>query len=608
MRVALLGPVSATLDGRELDLGPPRQRELFAALAANANNVVSRPSLVDAVWGMDAPVTVASSIYTYVARLRRALEPRRPPRGPSDHLSYDGFGYMLTIDSARIDAQRFQEHAARLHKLRSEGSLEEAVEEADAALALWRGRPFDGAVGPLAEAERTRLTELWLTATEDRAEALLDLGRKPDVGQLFALVRQHSLRERLRSTLMRSYWQMGRRADALAEFRDLRFALSRDLGIEPGAEVQQLHEQILRGRPVTRRDGVVWKTDRWARAAITRAHQPPNLPGFTGRQAELDGLHRLVDSTDRSGEAGVILINGGPAVGKTTLAMRFAHELADRFPDGRLHVTLGGTSVPAAPSEALDQMLACLDATFDAGLEPEQKIAHYRSLIAGRRLLMVFDDAFCAEQIRPLLPGTSSCLVLVTSRNRLSGLVARDGARRVVIDGISAHDAVTLLTRVAGRPVSASDATRDLVRACDGHPLALRLAAENILDQPWGEASIAPLVADGSTLLDRLDVEGDPQSSLRALFAASYRALPPGTARMFRALGRLAPGEFDVGMAAQVAGVGPQQAYGPLHSLVDAHLVRRGDCPRHFRMPLLLHAYAHGLSAADQPAVMTRSH
>ena len=518
----LLGPVTASSGERNIDLGPPRQRALFATLAAHSNQVVNREELVDAVWGVDAPATAMNSVYTYVARLRQLLEPTRRRRTPSDLLVSDGSGYMLQLPPDQVDKQRFEALLNNARQLYSASAVHSAVGELEAGLALWQGTAYGGAVGPFAEVERTRLTELRLAAMEDRAEMLLELGRHANVvSELFGLVRRNPLRERLRYLLMLCYVGLGRQADALAEYNDLRSALSDELGVEPGDQLQRFYEKILRRRqaprvpPAPARQAPPAINTHGAGRTVALAQLARDVPGFTGRAVELRQLHDLVTTAENLGESAVILLTGGPGVGKTALAVRFAHALSRHYPDGQLHVDLRGFgegTKPMAPTESLGHLLAALGGSSPTPDDLDRQSAFYRSVVSGQRLLILLDNAGSVEQVRPLLPGAASCVVIVTSRNRLPGLTVRDGARQVTLDGMPEDDAISLLGRVIGRPFSDREyrTARTLVAACGRLPLALRIAGARIVSAPSPDRAIADLAE--CDLLDRLDVPGDEQS------------------------------------------------------------------------------------------------
>ena len=601
--VNLLGPVSVAKDGREIDMGPPRQKALFAVLAARAGRAVSRDDIVDAVWGAHPPRTVASSISTYVARLRRELEPERLLRSRSDLLVGDTSGYRLQVNPERVDALLFESRLRAARHLCNSSQFFDAVRELEAALALWTGTAFGGVPGPFAYAERTRLDELRLGALEQHAELLLQLGRHEQVAaELSGLVHQYPLRERLRYLLMVSYARIGRRADALAEFRDLRNVLTAELGIEPAGDLQQLHKHILRGEQEPAPPAPSAPAAAGEPARVMPAQLSRDVPGFVGRAKELAELHALVDAAERAGQTAVVVIGGSPGVGKSALATRFAHESAAQFPDGQIVLDLTGFRDPAWPMssfDALHHLISALRPGIEVPPHQQGRIGLYRSLVAGRRLLIVLDDACTAPQVRPLLPGTPGCLVLVTSRSVLDGLTARDGARRLTLDLLPEDDAVALLREVAGRKLPSSECPliRELANACGRLPLALRLAADRIAGGAGLDITVKEFL-EGEQILDSLEAEGDPSSSLRTVFNWSYRALPEETAALFRTLGRAKSPVLTVGDISELARRSPCELYRHLRALIAGHLLeyrRQGG----FELQPLLFAYAQDLAAQE---------
>lgn len=599
--VTLFGPVSVRRGEREIPLGPPKQRSVFAVLAARAGEVVRREELVRAVWGVDASPTAMNSVYTYVARLRNQLEPFRRQRARPDLLVSDSLGYMLRLAPDEVDTKRFTAYLRRARKLQAERLPRAAIEEIESALALWQGPPFGGVVGPFFEAEHAALSEMRLTAIEDRVHLLYQLGGdlSGELAELSALVRRHPLRERLRYVLMLCHLQAGTQTEAIREYNDFRTRLADEQGLEPGERLQQLYAEALKSAP--RREGgrlvkpTGWRTET-PRPPVPLAQLTRDVPDFTGRKAEIRRLHELVDTATDRGESAVVLINGVPGVGKSALAVHFAHELSARFPDGQVQLDLRGYGAgqPMHPREALHRLLEALGVTTAPDMDPERQRALLHSLVAGRRLLILLDNARWVQQVRPLLPGDSSCLVLVTSRNGLGGLIARDGARRLRLDGMRVDDGVELFGRIAGRALVASayPAVRELVEACGGLPLALRIAAAQTELSPSPERTLA--LFNGVDLLHRLSVPGDEQSSLITVFEWSYAALPERARRMFRALGRGSGAGVTLRTAAALTGESIEEAREHLDILVDAGLAYEPVQDSLLLTPLLF-AYARYL-------------
>ncbi|MBP2473493.1 DNA-binding SARP family transcriptional activator [Crossiella equi] len=583
IRVRLLGQVTATGRSGDLELGPPRQRALFAVLAARTGQAVSREELIEAVWGASPPATVESSVYTYVARLRRSLEPRRALRAPAELLVGDTAGYSLQLPSDRVDTHVFQDRLDRVRQLAVRGAVRLALSESDGVRALWGGTPFGGTPGPFAEEERRRLEELWFGAQEQRAEMLLEVDRPTEVlGELAELVRRHPLRERPRLLRMLAFHRCGRRADALAEFREAREALIRELGIEPSVELQRCHQQILRSGPGQAGGG-----------RPAPAQLPREVPPFTGRARELARLRAL------GTEPGAVLLLDGPAgVGKTALALRLAHELAESYPDGQLFLDLEGYAADARPltaAEALGHLLAGLGGSQPAETSPGRLLAQFRSAVAGRRLLLVLDNAASAHQVRPLLPGSPTCLVLVTSRNRMPGLAARDGARRLTVPPMSEAEAEALLADLVSPPLPPERARR-LAQACDHLPVALRLAAE-LLEE--GTHALPDLLA-APTLLHHLAAPDDACTSIRTLLSWTYRTLPEEAAALFRVLGHHPARELALTAAAAMADTDLDRTSALADLLCTVHLAER-PCPGRLRLSGLTQAYARDLSGTQDP-------
>jgi tetratricopeptide (TPR) repeat protein len=496
-----------------------------------------------------------------------------------------------------------------------EGHWDQVSRQARAALSLWRGDPLaDAGSRALTEREAPRLAEMRLQVLEARLDADVRSGDHARViPELYRLVRMQPLREQLHATLILALYRCGQQADALAAYRNVRQVLVTELGIEPGPALRELHQRILAVDPPLAGTGPAGT----ASARVAPRELPSAARGFTGRSAELEALTRLLNRPRaHDSEAVVISAIGGTAgVGKTALAVHWAHQVADRFPDGQLYVNLRGYD-PGQPMPATDALASFLRALGVPGqdIPPEEdgRTARYRSLLVGRRMLVLLDNAGSADHVRPLLPGTAECTVLVTSRDALAGLVARDGATRLDLDVLLPDEAVALLRTLIGARVDAEpDAAAELVGQCCRLPLALRVAAELAAIRPAARlAALTGELADLRTRLDLLDAGGDPRTQVRTVFSWSCRNLDAEHARAFRLLG-LHPGpDFEPYAAAALTGMTVQNARRALAALSRAHLIQPAAPGRH-SMHDLLRAYARELSSSldtgkEQRAALTR--
>ncbi|MEU4762296.1 BTAD domain-containing putative transcriptional regulator [Actinosynnema sp. NPDC023794] len=622
VRLSVLGPVEVAHGDRLIPVPGPQLRCVLAVLASEAGRVLPVARLAEALWEVPPP-TARGTLQVYVSRLRKLLG------GLGVALVGTGGGYRLDIDPADVDLHRFREDVAR-----ARATADVAVRRRLLATALgeWRGAPLaDTADGPLRNRLVVALAEERLAALEDRLEADLELGRHHDVvGDLTALAAEHPGRERVAGALMLALHRCGRRVEALEVYRRLRGLLIEHAGVEPGADLRHLHQRLLAdadtpapaATPTPRqlppagdlvaRDGYLAELDALltARAAARLGDGP--LAAVAGRAGGADLDPRAVSGAgsvagDRravpAGGPVVVALVGTPGVGKTALALRWAHRVADRFPDGQLYADLGGhgEGEPAPPRAVLGEFLRALGVHRDHVPESEaERSALCRSLLADRRVLLVLDNARSAEQVRPLLPGAPGCAVVVTSRAELAGLAARDGAHPVAVVPLSTDDGVALLRGVLGRRVDGEPAAAArLVDLCGGLPLALRVVAHRAVRRPSTTlTALAAQLADETRRIDLLSPPDDPSAAVRAVFSWSYRALPPAAARVFRLLGALPGADFDAEAAGAATGSDVRHE---LAVLASGHLVEEIGLDR-YRLHDLLRVYAAELADPDESA------
>jgi DNA-binding SARP family transcriptional activator len=596
LRVGVLGPVTVWHEDREISPGPPRQRALLGALATRAGLVVSREELIDALWGTAPPINADGGIYTYIAGLRKVLEPHRRPGDDPSVLVSAAAGYLLRLPPDGLDAASFAASLDRARALRASGDLAGAAATLRRGLALWRGTAFAGVPGPFADAERARLAELRTTAAEELADVLLASGQpEKAIPDLTALVAEHPLRERPRGLLMLALHGCGRQAEALGVYAEGRQVLAEELGLDPGVELDRIYEQV-RG-PVPAAPAAAPASAAPVSGDTVPAQVPMEAAGFAGRHAELDLLWSLLPGGDGQRAVPVALVTGTAGVGKTALAIRFARRVAPRFPDGQLYLNLRGFDPSGSPVEPKDALAGFFHAL---GVSPQRipesldgQVGLYRSLLAGKRILVVLDNARTAEQARPLLPASPGCMAVITSRSKLGSLVAAEGARPVSLDVLDADGAREVLSAKLGAGVvnAEPDAVDDLIRLCAGLPLALSVATARAATSP--DSGLTALVAELRDQRQRLDALaiGDTTIDVRHVFSWSFEQLSERAARMFRLLG-LHPGpDLTTPAAASLAGLPLADARAVLAELTGTSLLTE-HIPGRFAFHDLLRAYA----------------
>ncbi|GIG60130.1 SARP family transcriptional regulator [Longispora fulva] len=621
MELRVLGTVEAVVHGQPIDIGQRMERRLLGLLAIYLGRTVDTDRLIGLLWDTEPPARPRSAVQVHVSRIRKRLA----AAGAERHgfaLSRSGDGYLLTGEPDRVDLHRFRLLVERAAKTTD---LAERVGLHRAAHALDRGGLFGEILNDrIWERIWPGIDAAFQDAADLRLAAELEYGRHHEVlTELAELVVRYPLRERLAELQILALYRAGRRAEALDAHQRISRRLQAELGLAPGEDLNRLHLAVLRDDPV-----LLLEPAEPAPAPAPAAEArdvprllPASIADFTGRADQLAALDALLTSdgdapagaapggaspagagSGGAGPVGVIAGIGG--VGKTALGLRWAHQVRDRFPDGQLYVNLHGysTSAPLRPIEALARFLRAL------GVPPGQipvdlveAVDLYRSRIAGRQLLVFLDNANSAEQVRPLLPVGAAGLALITSRDRLSGLSAHEGARRLHLDVLSGPDSVALLAWIVGpgRVAAESEAAAELAGLCDHLPLALRISAAYLADRPG--LAIADHAAElrAGNRLAALEVDGDEQSSVRAAFDLSYQSLAPRAARLFRLLG-LAPGpDLTATAAAQLAGTDLAEASEGLERLTAAHLVEV-PTPGRWTMHDLVRAYARERSEADE--------
>jgi DNA-binding SARP family transcriptional activator len=622
VRFAILGPVEAIADSGPIGLGGARSRALLAMLVLRANHVVPADVIAEELWpGLD-PERATANLHVRMAELRRALR----AVGESGRLVTRKPGYLLHAGAEEIDATRFAALVAQARVLLRDGDPAGASACLDAALQLWRG-PALGNVGDAAWArgEMERLAESRLGALELRMDAALSTGAGSDlITELRELTAAHPLRERFWAQQMLALYRAGRQGDALLAFQQARSHLVTELGVEPGTELRALQERMLAQDPALDHSPALGHSPAAvhdagaassgpassgpasagagrevpARLRVPR-QLPPSLSSFTGRRGELALLDALLqDGARAAGSVSIAAITGCGGIGKTALALHWAHLASSRFPDGQLYVNLRGFDPVAPPVAASTAITGFLDGL---GIPARQiprdtaaQVALFRSLAAGKRLLIVLDNARDPAHVRQLLPASPESVVLVTSRSWLGGLVAGDGARPVSLDVIADDEAAALLEARAGSQRLAADplAVSQLTGLCAGLPLALAITASQVVARP--QVPLRELAAAlASSQQRRLDAfeTGDDATSLRAVLSWSYQRLSPAAARCFRLVGAHPGPHIAAAAAASLGGASMHETRRVLAELTGASLLSE-QAPGRYACHDLLRAYA----------------
>jgi len=655
VRFRLLGPLEVRSGQDWSGITAAKQRALLAALLLNPGQVLPTDRLIAEIWGTEPPAKATNLVSIYILKLRKLIGDR-----DGKVLVTRSPGYQVRLAPDDLDAVLFAALMAEGSAALASGAPQRASALLGEALALWRGRPLaDVPLSPLVDAEADRLEESRIAAEGLRIEAELACGRPAAVvAGLRRMIADHPLHEDLWALLMRALNAAGRQAEALETYDEARKVIAAELGVDPGAELKKLYQQILeadahptpqavradhlppagagaaRGGPAgagpagagpagagpvkagtagagMARAGAAPKAASTAGPAaalpVVPSQLPADIPDFTGREGHVKQLCDLlpdVAAGDESGAVVVSLVAGAGGLGKTTLAVHAAHRLRARFPDGQLYVGLHGAGDrPAAPADVLGRFLRELGVdTQTIPVTEDERAALYRTRLAGRRMLIVLDDARDAAQVRPLLPGSASCGVIVTSRNRLPDL---GGSRLVDLDVLDADEARALLVRIvgAGRLEAEPEATAQVLAACAGLPLAIRIAGARLAVRAgWTIQTLARRLADERRRIDEFTV-GD--LAVRACFEVSFASLPPvgrggvDPARAFRLLGLWRGPFIALPAAAALLGEPADDVADALEVLVDANLLQSPAADR-YRFHDLLRVYAAERAAKQE--------
>ncbi|MEU7862227.1 BTAD domain-containing putative transcriptional regulator [Nonomuraea sp. NPDC049141] len=580
---SVLGALRVSSAGAEIPLSGPKQRIALATLLLHANERVSADHLITRMWDGDESANARAALQTHLTRLRQALG------APGLIRTFDG-SYTITATPDSLDLLRYREICRRSRR----GEPAEELAALTEAMALC-GEPLLANVPSeaLHREEISLLVEEQLRTLERWSDLHLEWGRpEQGIAVLRAATARHPYSERLWANLIRALHRSGRQAEAMEAYQSVTHRLREDLDVRPGELLRRAHQSILTAGETE----VVG-------ASMTPQQLPSGVAHFTGRLAELDRLDRLV--ADVPGRTEIVVIGGPGGAGKSALAVHWAHQMIDRFPGGQLYLNLRGfgPGAPMEPMVAIETLLRAMGVSATSlSADLDARAAMLRSTLAGRRMLLLLDNARDSAQVRPLLPGANS-LVLVTSRNQLRGLAARDGARQLTLDTLTGPESLELLEKVIGARQVADerDAAVRLVELCAGLPLALSVIAERA-HRGGGLARIVSALEDEKARLEQFRIgEDDPLADLNTALLWSYRALTPPVARMFRLLGLHPTGDLSLEAAAALVGVPPWEANALLDQLVAAHLVKQVQ-PDRFELHDLVHLYATGRAMEEERA------
>lgn len=480
LRLQVLGPLSIAVEGEQVSLGSERQRTILGLLAISPGVPSSLDSLVDAAWGPSSPTSV-DLVRTQMSRLRRRIQPAK--RQAPVLVAMNG-GYALRVDDNQLDLLVFRRLVASARRDCEAGRPEVAITAYRQAMGLWRDDPLSDLPGLQELPVLAELRRELEAALLEYADVAANVGQHEEVlAPLYRFIESHPLHESGHARLMTALAGSGQPAVALELFESLRKQLCNELGVDPGTVARETHQAILRGAPVRSLPGPAPRQTHVTPPHPVPTQLPSDIYGFTGHCEEIAHLDTVLEQGLAQPAVTIATLLGRPGIGKSSLAMHWGHRVAERFPDGQLYVELGASD----PAEVLRSFLLALG--VGGSQVPDSLVSRsalLRSLLTGMQALMVLDDAASADQVRPLLPGSRGCVVLVTSRDSLSGLVAAEGARPLLVDTLSEAESLTLLQRRLGpaRAVAEPDAMREILARCEGLPAALVAVATRALTDP----------------------------------------------------------------------------------------------------------------------------
>ncbi|MEW2301482.1 BTAD domain-containing putative transcriptional regulator [Streptomyces sp. NPDC006655] len=588
IRFRILGSLECWDGDERVHVGGPVNERVLVTLLLEPQRVLPVHRLIEAVWDQDAPATAAHQVRKAVAELRQRIPDGRTL------IATDGPGYRASVTLEQLDLLQFTDALQRARDHVAAGRTTEATALLRKALTLWRGPVLSGSGGAVLDAASASLEERRTTAVEQLFELRLEAGESAAlIAEIREAIRDNPLREPLRGHLMLALYRSGRQAEALEEYGTIRAVLDEELGIQPGTSLRDLHQAILRNDPSL--NGPALKAPVAPAVSGGRSTLPYDLRDFTGREEELHKLLGFIEDADGSGPL-IVAIDGMGGSGKTSLAVRAAHRLAERYPDAQLHLDLRGYTpdeeplTPAAAAEALLRMLGVPGERIPD--DPQGRIALWRATMIKHRMILLLDNVVDESQVRPLLASPTNTIVLVTSRALLVDL---DAAHSISLGTMAPQDSVALIVSIIGdrRAEAEPEAVAELADLSGHLPLALRIAAARLRKRPrWSVRYLVDRLRDDTHRLAELSAG---ERSVEVTLRLSYEGLDAGYRQSFRLLGQYPGAELDVYTAAALLDLGVRDAEDVLEYLLDMHLVQQHE-PGRYAFHDLVRSFAHMLS------------